>query len=99
MGILFDFFKKDEARVDIDTLIANLGYEKIEENKELIKFRKVELYGRKTVDIYLSSDGIALVKCYDQFTNETMALTYTEMNAFTSLMYYKFKPTWTVSVS
>lgn len=84
---------------DIDIMISNLGYTKIEENDEFVKFCKIESYGYKVVDIYLSSDGIALVTCYDQLTDKAMALTYTEMNAFTSKMYYKFKPTWSVSVS
>lgn len=75
-----------------DDLIAELGYEKIEENEELAKYRKVELYGRKTVEVYLSSDDIALVKCYDQFTGETMAMTFQEMNHFTLKMVEKFKP-------
>lgn len=111
MGILKDMFTKhsphDEwpdiyntanrigTAYNYDAVLANMGYEKIEENELLAKYRKVELYGRKTVDIYLSMDKVALIKCYDQFTGEAMALTAAEINIFCLKLQQKVREDWT----
>lgn len=86
-------YKRDEP--NYDSVLAVMGYAKIEENELMAKYLKVEPYGHKTVEVYLSDDKVALLKCYDQLTGGAMALTAAEINIFYMKLQQKVRNDWT----
>lgn len=79
----FNSPKKDSNNVCEQTVriatLTDLGYELIENNSELSVYRKDEIYGKKMIHIYLSSDCVPLVRCFELVSGEPMSMTPAEL--------------------
>lgn len=79
-----NFVTPFDFQTQVDEMIIRLGYKKIEETPELVAYTKDDgVYGRKHIDIYLSSDCVPLIRCYEAVSGEAMSMTLTEVTYFT----------------
>lgn len=88
MSIKTWFYNLTHGKEDVDKIILRLGYKKIEETPELVAYTKDDgVYGRKHIDIYLSSDCVPLIRCYEAASGEAMSMTLTEVTYFAYKLY------------
>lgn len=76
------------------TTLADLGYELIENNPELSVYRKDEVYGKKMIHVYLSSDCVPLVRCFELVSGDPMSMTSAELEIANATLCNKMMTDW-----